>query len=429
MKIDYIKNQIKVAGMVIACTSLCSCNSEIEDGTTDIDSWPLPRIEVTYPTEFEHPGVVFTVEDIERFRKIATQQIQPQYAGYELLSADKLSQSTYIMNGPYDEIYAGEDASHPNIMNQFGNDFAAACQNAIMFAATQQKGYAYKSMEIIRGYSASLKKPVYSARQAGLDHVLMVGNLCIKLVYAVELMRYLDGSGMTNEDFQGACDMFKRCFIPVLDDFFSITEPKNKAVGNFGASAINCYMAMAIVLDDMEMYKKAIDIYLYGYENGSIRYYIDGETGQCQESGRDQTHAQLGLGMMSMLCETAWKQGTDLYGVLDNRLLKGYEYTAKYNLGYDVPFKYMPELTGKYNWYEIDEVDKKEVASGQRPESRRGKFAPVYERVYNHYATRLGLGMPYVKEVLETKVRPENAGTDIAHLGYGTFLYCSEGFE
>ena len=53
----------------------------------------------------------------------------------------------------------------------------------------------------------------------------------------------------------------------------------------------------------------------------------------------------------------------------------------------------------------------------------------VYERVYNHYATRLGLGMPYVKEVLETKVRPENAGTDIAHLGYGTFLYCSEGFE
>ena len=42
----------------------------------------------------------------------------------------------------------------------------------------------------------------------------------------------------------------------------------------------------------------------------------------------------------------------------------------------------------------IDEVDKKEVASGQRPESRRGKFAPVYERVYNHYATRLGLGMP-----------------------------------
>lgn len=428
MKIDYIKNQIKVAGIMIACTLLWSCSNEIEDGTTDIDNWSLPRVEVTYPTAFKHPGVAFTIEDIERFREVASKQIQPQYASYELLSADKLSLSTYIMNGPYNEIYAGEDDSHPNIMNQFGNDFAAACQNAIMFATTQQKVYADKALEIIRGYSYNLKTPVYSVRQAGLDHVLMVGNLCVKLVYAIELMHHLEGSGMTEEDFREASDMMKRSFIPVLDSFFAITEPKNKAVGNFGASAINCYMAMAIVLDNMDMYKKAIDIYLYGYENGSIRYYIDGETGQCQESGRDQTHSQLGLGMMSMLCEIAWKQETDLYSVLGNRLLKGYEYTSKYNLGYDVPFKYMPELTGKYNWYEIDEVDKQEVASGQRDESRRGKFAPVYERVYNHYATRKGLGMPYTKEVIDTKVRPENAGTDIAHLGYGTFLYCTEGF-
>lgn len=158
MKSDDIKNKLKVAGMVIACASLWSCSSEIEDGTTDIDSWPLPRIEVTYPEKFKHPGVAFTMKDIERFRDIAARQVQPQYASYELLSADKLSQSTYVLNGPYDEIYAGEDDSRPNIMNQFGNDFAAACQNAIMFATTQQKGYADKSMEIIRGYSARLKK-------------------------------------------------------------------------------------------------------------------------------------------------------------------------------------------------------------------------------------------------------------------------------
>lgn len=412
----------------MACT-LASCSSEIEHGSTDIDTWPLSKVEVTYPDAFTHPGVAFTIEDVERFRQIASQQIQPQYAGYELFRADKLSLSTYTMNGPYDEIYAGEADGKPVIMTQYGNDFAAACQNAIMFATTQQKAYADKAMEIIRGYSRRLKTPVYSARQAGLDHILVIGNLCVKLVYAIELMHHLEGSGMTDEDFNEAADMIRRAFIPQLDSFFAITEPRNKAVGNFGASAINSYMAMAIVLDDMEMYKKAIDIYLYGYESGSIRHYIDGETGQCQESGRDQTHSQLGLGMMSMLCEIAWKQGTDLYGVLDNRLLKGYEYTAKYNLGYDVPFKYMPELTGKYNWYEIDQVDKQELASGQRTEARRGKFAPVYERVYNHYVTRMGEGMPYVKEVLDTKVRPETAGTDIAHLGYGTFLYCTEGFN
>ena len=130
--------------------------------------------------------------------------------------------------------------------------------------------------------------------------------------------------------------------------------------------------------------------------------------------------------MLSMLCEVAWKQGTNLYGVLDNRLLKGYEYTAQYNLGYDVPFKYMPELTGKYNWYELDQVDKQELANGDRTES--GKFSPIYERAYNHYVIRKGLSMPYADEVLE-KIRPEgNGAPDIAHLGFGTFLYCSQGF-
>jgi hypothetical protein len=55
-------------------------------------------------------------------------------------------------------------------------------------------------------------------------------------------------------------------------------------------------------------------------------------------------------------------------------------------------------------------------------------------RAYNHYVTRKGLSMPYVEEVLLVKgVRPEDDGAsdgvlDTAHLGFGTFIYCSEGF-
>lgn len=434
MKLNYIKNQIKMAGCVVACISLWACSNEIPDGKTDIDNWPLPRIEVTYPGEFVHPGVAFSMEDVERWRSIVNQQKQPQYECYEKLVADIRSSKTYFLNGPYERIYSNEADGLPNITNQCGDDWAAACQCAILFAATKDKAYADKAMEVIRGYAKKVKGEAFSAREGGSDHILLISNLFVKYVYAVELLRYLPDSGMTDEDFRNACNMLKQVCVPPLDEFFARTEPSKKAVGNFGASAINCYMAMGILFDDMAMYKKAIDIYLNGYESGSIRYYIDGETGQCQESGRDQTHAQLGLGMMSMLCEVAWKQGTDLYGVLDNRLQKGYEYTAKYNLGYEVPFKYMPELTGKYNWYEIDQVDKQEIAAG-RPEGRRGKFSPMWERAYNHYVTRKGLSMPYVEEVLLVKgVRPEDDGAsdgvlDTAHLGFGTFIYCSEGFE
>lgn len=422
---------LKVAGLMVACAALTACSSEIEDGTTDIDSWPLPSIDVTYPETFQHPGVAFNQDDIKRWREIVTTQAQPQYAGFEKLRDDPYSQSTYKMNGPYATIYSNEDDTHPNITNEVAHDWAAAAQNAIMFAATGQQAFAAKSLEIVKAYANTTKGEIWSARVGGSDHILIIGNLAVKYVYAVELLRHLPNSGMTENDFQAACTFLKESCVPVLDAFFARTDPKTKAVGNFGASAINCYMSMAILMDNMEMYKKAIDIYLNGYECGSIRRYIDGETGQCQESGRDQTHAQLGLGMMSMLSEVAWKQGTDLYGVLDNRLLKGYEYTAKYNLGYDVPFKYMPELTGKYNWYELDQQDKEQYNSGQRTNLRRGLIAPVYERCYNHFVTRKGLAMPYVKEILDNpKWRPEGDGApDVAHLGFGTFLYCGEGFD
>jgi hypothetical protein len=69
----------------------------------------------------------------------------------------------------------------------------------------------------------------------------------------------------------------------------------------------------------------------------AIMWFIN-ETGQCQESGRDQGHTQLGLAHLGDCCEIAWHQGLDLYGYADSLLLKGVEYTAKYNLGETVPF-------------------------------------------------------------------------------------------
>ena len=106
------------------------------------------------------------------------------------------------------------------------------------------------------------------------------------------------------------------------------------------------------------------------------RTYFDlfNEAGQCQESGRDQQHTQLGLGHLAEACEIAWNQGVDLYGEADNRLLKGFEYTARYNLGQDVPFVPHVDTTGKYRH--------KQISS-----SGRGKFRPIWEPRYVCYAS------------------------------------------
>jgi len=157
------------------------------------------------------------------------------------------------------------------------------------------------------------------------------------------------------------------------------------------------------------MYNKAKNFYLTANDNGTVANYIDATTGQIQESGRDQGHSQLGLGALTTVCEEAWKQGDDLYSALDNRLLKGFEYVARYNLGDDnVPFKTWHDITGKYsNWTMISTQN-------------RGKFMPIYEMVYHHYVDRKGLSMPFTTKVLD-RIRPE--GFDRDQPAFGTFLF------
>lgn len=99
-------------------------------------------------------------------------------------------------------------------------------------------------------------------------------------------------------------------------------------------------MAIGIFCNDEPLYNQAVDFFYNSRDNGSLPNYI-AETGQLQESGRDQAHCMLGVGVLAELAECAWKQGDNLYAALDNRIMKGYEYLSKVNLGYtDVPLKF-----------------------------------------------------------------------------------------
>lgn len=200
--------------------------------------------------------------------------------------------------------------------------------------------------------------------------------------------------------------MITGIFQPVLDKFYNVPAYTN---GNWGAVATKTYLAIAIFTDNRKMYKKAIDFYYNGNDNGTLKNYIDETTGQIQVSGRDQGHSQLGIGALATTCEEAWVQGDDLYSAMNNRLLKGFEYVAKYNLGNDdVPFKVWTDITGKYsNWTIISDKD-------------RGKFKPVYEMVYNHFVRRKGLSMPFTKQVIE---KNGSEGFERDQPSFGTFIF------
>ena len=54
MKITMKKNLIFVLGLLLVM-GFTACSSEIEDGTTDIDSWPMPYEEVKGEYTYQHP--------------------------------------------------------------------------------------------------------------------------------------------------------------------------------------------------------------------------------------------------------------------------------------------------------------------------------------------------------------------------------------
>ncbi|MBR3455241.1 MAG: alginate lyase family protein [Bacteroidaceae bacterium] len=188
--------------------------------------------------------------------------------------------------------------------------------------------------------------------------------------------------------------MVRRAFLPVIDKFDADSPYAN---GNWGAIVNRMRMACAIYLHDDDLYKAAVDYFLHANDNGSLPKYVS-ETGQCQETGRDQAHAQLGLEALCQTCEMAWQKGDDLWGALDNRLMKGLEYTARYNLGYDVPFERWTDCTGLYNdWTEPGSM-------------QRGKIREIYDEAYRHYVEEKGLKMPYTKKLLDLQRKAEKQG-------------------
>jgi hypothetical protein len=346
---------------------------------------------------FVHPGILHTAASLAHIYSVAQHHTMPEFGSYELLRDHPLSSAQYKMRGPFTVI--SRDGAYAYTKSLFEADFSAAYLNALMWAATKDSSHAQRSLAILGAYADSL-----TTIPPTNDAPLLAGLEGMKIINAMEILRYTykDIPASTGKKIDR---MIRSVFLPVCEKFYDTAAYTN---GNWGPIVTKTWLSAAIYFDSRPMYKKAIDFFYNANDNGTIRNYISGATGQIQESGRDQGHSQLGIGALATICEIAWNQGDDLYSALDNRLLKGFEYVAKYNLGYDVPFTTWKDVTGKYSgWTVISPIS-------------RGRFIPIYEMAYHHYVRRKGLSMPYTAEVLK-KIRPE--GYDRDQPGFGTLLF------
>ncbi|RFU24816.1 hypothetical protein B7463_g11524, partial [Scytalidium lignicola] len=273
-------------------------------------------------------------------------RLDPWYPAFKSMSLDPLASSSYTMLGPLTFATRNATGSSPG-KKQISYDSVAAVLNALMYYITDDEAYVKKATEILTGWANTLQI------LNGTDAQLTAGLYRPQFVNAAEIIR-ATYSGFAND-----------------------------AVA-YAAISISCKLGLG-------WYNEGLNLYThFGCANlsGTINPF-----GQNSESGRDQGHTQLGLGNMAELCQTAYNQGDGQYfDMLRDRLLVGYEYTAKYNLGDDVPYdpgfyRCGANLVGS-PWEHISNTS-------------RGQFSPVYEIAYGHLHQLQFKAMPWTRKVLE----------------------------
>ncbi|QCX38152.1 hypothetical protein FF125_06810 [Aureibaculum algae] len=341
--------------------------------------------------EISHPGIMHSGEELNAIKAHVNNGDEPWSSAYKAMVVWKGSSLDWTPT-PFAHVHRDSYGANRVGDPQIGNDAEAAYSHAMQWVVTGNKAHAEKTIEILNAWSSTIDTIT------GKDDNLVAGMIAHKYCNAAEIIRYTYDNWPQDEVNQFK-DMMLNVFYPLISNYYTNSMNSN---GNWGLSMVNSVLAIAVFCDDVELFNDAI-AHVMGTEvqpYSTFSGYIDATTGQCQESGRDQGHSQMGLGYLAAISEIAWKQDIDLYAYLDNRLLHGFEYFAKYNLGNEVVYY---NMYGKF----------KDVIS----EKSRGKYQPIFERVYDHYVRVKKLPMPYTKQIVE-QIRPE--GFTSSMISWGT---------
>lgn len=335
--------------------------------------------------QFAHPGISHSQQSLDFIKSKIASGEQPWTTAWSVLKESRHASLEWrpqpfqhVERGPYNRPDVGS--------SEFSDDARAAYVHAVCWALSENKAHAEKAAEILNAWSSTLESV------SNHDARLLVGMEGYQYCNAAELLRHT-WDGWPQQEQERFEQMLRQVFYPTIKDFYP------SANGNWDASMLQTMLAMGVFLEDQEMFERGVEYFLNGNGNGAIRNYFK-PSGQCQESGRDQGHTQMGLNFLASTCEIAWNQGRDLYGAYENRLLKGFEYTAKYNLGMEVAYEPFRSFEGRYNYKSISDKS-------------RGRFQSMYEKVLNHYENRKGIDAAFTRQVvMKLREPPEDRSVE-----------------
>jgi hypothetical protein len=322
---------------------------------------------------FVHPGGWLSASDITRIRTAVANQTAPYYAAYLALPS---TPNTGFTPSPGPEVTVGavNNVTYTRLQNDSKNMWLLAVQ----WVATGNQAYATTLCNAIDGWSATL------TTIDGTDAALRAGILGGNLAQSAEICAYANPAWPNKARAQNMI----RLFAQIGRDFAESSVPN----GNWETASANGNVAMAIFLDDRELFNRSVNYLLFGQGNGRISNYVINAAGQVQESGRDQFHTVDGIDNIAEAAQDAWHQGLDLYGAFNNRLMAGFEYTGGYLIGTTPAF--VPNRDAWNNplnsFFTLSNASTLATTGG------------LWEMVYNHYANLQGLSTPNTAAVVNS---------------------------
>lgn len=377
---------------------------------------------------FLHPGILNNKTELDFIKSKIKDGQEPWKSSFEKLKSSSYSSLDYNYQ-PFALVECGS-YNKPNIgCNDIVDDGMAVYSLALMWYFTDNIQYANKAIEIINAWSDLYEKNTNSNAR------LVVSWSTPWYVNGAEILRYTNAGFLESEI---------RKFTEMLDKFLPYTLDETMPGNNWIQSAIEAHIAIAVFKDDRVLFNQAVDrwkfrvkTYIYQDTDGpkplTMPYKTESQTestwrstatstayidGLAMETCRDLGHLNLGFNSMVYAAETAWKQGVDLYSPEKKRLSDFMELHGSWMTGaVAVPSTI---CDGKVIAAASD-------TSGIKPPTGGGKTS--WEIAYSHLHNRLGIDLPYTKQLI-ISTRPKNAAHWVSKwetLTHGSMLPVSDG--
>ena len=414
---------------------------------------PKRVFEHTSDHGFVHPGGLVSQADIDRAKQMLADGNERMKRAWDILCANGYSHAD-VATWPTPTVIRG-GGSGQNYMN-CARGAAMAFQNALRWKIAGTRDNADAAVRIMMQWAREC-----NGLGGDTNISLAAGIYGHEFANAAELMR--DYDGWSAEDFAEFKQWMIRVFYNPAIDFLrrrhdtwlnwrnpSLGERPGHYWSNWGLCNALCVMSIGILCDDVHMYNQGVSFYKYDHVgtfkdrayddvilNDGCNEFIGnlvpvvlpdergplGYLGQMQESGRDQGHTLMALGLAVDICQIGFNQGDDLFAFKSDRIAAGAEFVAAMNFG-GVEATSLPWIN--YNYADC----RGRMGQGWHMTGPNtggsGEFRPYWDRLLGYYEGLRGVPMQYTEKA-SAAVCPDGGGGNYSqnsggfdHLGFST---------